>query len=139
MKHTLPKLSQFELQCFRKISNLGEATIRDVHTQLDDAPSYSTVRKIFERLEAKGAIQRVRLDGKAWVYRPKVSAPKMIRKEVQRLLDVLFDGSASSLVSHLADMDAISLEDLRELEEVLRNDGRSVRESDADGRKEGER
>jgi predicted transcriptional regulator len=43
----------------------------------------------------------------------------MIRKEIQQFLDILFDGSASPLVSHLADMDALSVEDLRELEKQL--------------------
>ena len=84
------------------------------------------MRKIFERLEEKGAIERVRLDGKAWVYRSAVSSSMMIRKEIQKFLDVLFDGSASPLVSHLADMDALSIEDLHELEKQLEKDSSSV-------------
>ncbi|HVO77059.1 MAG TPA: BlaI/MecI/CopY family transcriptional regulator, partial [Candidatus Bathyarchaeia archaeon] len=74
---------------------------------------------IFERLEEKGAVRRVRLDGKAWVYRPEVSATEIIRKEIRRLLDSLFDGAAPELVSNLADMNELSLEDLREIEEEL--------------------
>jgi predicted transcriptional regulator len=115
----LPDLSRFELQCLRKLWELREATVRDVHRAIANAPSYSTVRKIFERLEEKGAVERVKLDGKAWVYRSTVSAPRMIRKEIQRLLDSLFDGVAGPLVSHLADMDAVSLDDLRAAEEQL--------------------
>ena len=46
----------------------------------------------------------------------------MIRKEIKRLVDSLFDGSAAPLVSHLADMDAISLDELRELESRLKPD-----------------
>jgi len=45
-----------------------------------------------------------------------VEAPAMIRKEIDRFLDAVFGGSAAPLVAHLADMDAISLDDLRELE-----------------------
>jgi BlaI family penicillinase repressor len=119
MKRTLPDLSRFELQCLRRLWNRGEATVREVHGDLPEAPSYSTVRKIFERLEEKGAVTRVRLDGKAWVYRAEVSATEMIRKEIRRLLDSLFDGAAPELVSHLADMKELSLDDLRELEEGL--------------------
>ena len=119
MKNKLPNLSRFEFQCLRRLWNLGEVSIRDVHRELPEGPSYSTVRKIFERLEEKGAIERVRLERKAWIYRSRVSSSKMIRKEIQSFLDVLFDGSASPLVSHLADMDAISVEDLREVEDQL--------------------
>jgi len=122
MKPSLPDLSRFEIECLRRLWSRGEASIREVHTDLPDPPSYSTVRKIFERLEAKGAIERVRLEGKAWVYRSRVSSSEMIRKEIRRLLDTLFDGSARPLMSHLADMDDLSLDDLRELEKKLEND-----------------
>jgi len=115
----LPDLSRFELQCLRSLWARGEGSVRDLHADLPDPPSYSTVRKIFERLEEKRAIVRVRRDGKAWVYRPAISRPAMIRKEVRRFLDAVFDGSAAPLVAHLADMDALSIEDLREIEQRL--------------------
>ena len=118
---SLPQLSRFELQCLRCLWSAGEGTVRQVHERLDDPPSYSTVRKIFERLETKGAVERVRLEGKAWVYRSTVSASSMIRQEVRRLLDSLFDGSAGELVAQLAEMDEISLGDLRRLERHLRS------------------
>ncbi len=124
MAKSLPELSRFELQCLRLLWNRGEASIRDVHRDLANPPSYSTVRKIFERLEEKGAVTRVRREGRAWVYRSAVVRPAMIRKEIRRLIDALFDGSALPLVAHLADMDAISLEDLRDLETRLDADDR---------------
>jgi predicted transcriptional regulator len=48
----------------------------------------------------------------------------MIRKEIRRFLDSVFDGSADSLVSHLAEMKELSLSDLREIEQQLRQDDR---------------
>lgn len=113
---SLPELSRFELQCLRALWNLREGTVREVHGTLPDAPTYSTVRKIFERLEEKGAVTRVRLENRAWIYRSSVSRPAMVAKEVKRLLDGLFDGRADALVAHLADTHELSLEDLRELE-----------------------
>lgn len=118
----VPELSRFELQCLGKLWSLGTASIRDVHAALDDAPSYSTVKKIFERLEEKGAVDRIRRDGKAWVYRSTVKPRAMIRKEVRRLLDALFDGEAAPLVAHLADTDELSLDDLREIERTLKQE-----------------
>jgi predicted transcriptional regulator len=117
---SLPNLSRFELQCLRKICSIGEVTVRDVHRALPDPPSYSTVRTIVERLEEKGAVKRLRKRGKAWVYGSAVSAPAMIRKEVRRFLEVAFDGVAASLVAQLADMHELSLEDVREVENQLR-------------------
>lgn len=116
---SLPDLSRFELQCLRSLWSLGDASIRDVHGTLERAPSYSTVKKIIERLEEKGAVERVRRDGKAWVYRSTVKPRAMIRKEIRRLLDSLFNGEAAPLVAHLADMDELSLDDLREIERTV--------------------
>jgi predicted transcriptional regulator len=117
----LPDLSRFEIQCLRRLWDRGEASVRDIHADLPDAPSYSTVRKIFERLETKGAVERVRQEGKAVIYRSRVPASAMIHKEIKRLLETFFDGEAQPLMSHLADMDAVSLEDLRELESYLKD------------------
>ena len=118
----IPELSRFELQCLGKLWSLGTASIREVHGGLGQAPSYSTVKKIFERLEEKGAVARVRRDGKAWIYRSVVKPRTMIRKELRRILDALFDGEAGPLVAHLADMDELSLDDLREVERTLKQD-----------------
>ena len=115
----LPDLSRFELQCLRRLWQLKEASAKEVQDSFDEPPDYSTVRKILERLEGKGAVRRVRRRGRAWVYRSTVSQTAMIRKEVRRLLDSVFDGAAGSLVAHLAEMKELSMEDLRELEKQL--------------------
>lgn len=122
MAKSLPNLSRFELQCLRLLWDEDEATVRDIHDKIEDAPTYSTVRKIFERLEDKGAVERVRRDGAAWVYRSTLAPTPVIRREIRRFLEGLFDGSARPLVAHLAEMDALSLEDLKEIEKLAASD-----------------
>lgn len=119
MTRKLPDLSRFELQCLKRLWERGEASVREIQGDFDDAPGYSTVRKIFERLEEKQAVERVRREGKAWVYRSRVKPGAMIRKEIRRFVDALFDGAAGPLVAHLAEMDELSMEDLREIERSL--------------------
>jgi predicted transcriptional regulator len=114
-----PELSRFELQCLGKLLSCGTASVRDVHRALVDPPGYSAIKKIFERLEAKGAVERVGRSGNAWLYRSRVSRAAMAAKEIRRLVDALFDGRAGSLVAHLADMDALTLDDLRQAERAL--------------------
>jgi BlaI family penicillinase repressor len=116
MARSLPQLSRFELQVLRLLWTRSEASVADLHGDINDAPSYSTVRKIVERLESKGAIERVRVDGQAVVYRAAVPRTAVIRHEIRRFLDVMFDGAAAPLVAHLADMDALDLDDLKQLE-----------------------
>lgn len=121
MPKAIPDLSRFELQCLRLLWTRGEASMREIHEDLGGRPTYSTVRKIFERMEQKGAVERIRLDGRAWIYRPAVSPPAVIRREVRRLIDGLFEGEGASLVAHLADTDEVTVEDLREIEARLRD------------------
>ncbi|MFH1313178.1 MAG: BlaI/MecI/CopY family transcriptional regulator [Candidatus Eisenbacteria bacterium] len=115
----LPDLSRFELQCLRKLWDRGEATIREICEDLHDPPTYSTVRKIVERLEEKGAVVRVRKRERAWVYRSAIKPSAMIRKEIRRFLEATFDGAAAPLVAQLADMKEVTLEDLKELERQI--------------------
>jgi len=134
----LPDLSRFELQCLRRLWDRREATVREIHGDLPDAPGYSTVRKIFERLEEKGAVERAGMDGKACVYRSVVPPTAVIRREIRRFLENVFDGSAVPLVSHLAEMDAMTLEDLRELEQRLQPES-ARRAPDGRGRRRARR
>ena len=115
----LPELSRFELQCLRLLWSRGRATVREIHAAMDSPPSYSTVRKIFERLEQKGAVTRDGMEGKACAYRSAVSPSSMIRKEIRGFLDGLFDGRAAPLIAHLAEMRELSLDDLRRIESLL--------------------
>ena len=115
----LPQLSRFELQVLRLLWTRSEASVADLHGDLPDGPSYSTIRKIMERLEQKGAIERVRLDEKAVIYRAAIPRTAIVRHEIRRFLDVMFDGAAGPLVAHLADMDAVSLDELKSLERRL--------------------
>lgn len=126
MHAKLPQLSRFELQCLRHVWEGGEASAREVHAALDQPPSYSTVRTILGRLEEKGAIARERREGNAWVYRSIVDPAAIRRHEVGRFLDTLFGGRVGDLVATLTDMEALDLEDLRELERHL-DDARDER------------
>ena len=137
MPKSLPNLSRFELQCLRMFWEEDEATVREIHDKLENAPSYSTVRKIVERLEDKGAVERLRRDGKAWVYRSAVAPTPMIQREIRRFLDGLFNGSAGPLVAHLAEMEALTLDDLKEIERAAA-EGEAESEDQAAGPGEAE-
>jgi BlaI family transcriptional regulator, penicillinase repressor len=139
MSKSLPELSRFELQCLRRLWNLGEASVRGIQAEFPAGPSYSTFRKIIERLEDKGAVVRVRQEGRAWIYRSSVSPSGMIRKEIRRLIDGLFDGKGAPLLAHLADMEALTLDDLREIEQTLKSEpagGGAPRHAGAPARKQ---
>jgi len=123
MNSELPELSRLEIQCLRLLWQRDQASVREIHDALEIPASYSTIRKIVERLEEKDAVQRVGREGKSVLYRSKVSKTAMMRKEVGRFLDTMFDGSALSLMSQLVDMASVDKADLATLNEYLEGQG----------------
>ncbi len=114
------RLTKFELEIMNALWPLERASIREVLEQLSDdrRPAYTTVQTIFRRLEAKGAVRRVRQIGSAFIYEPVLTQATMRRRVVDEILG-MFDGSIQTLMSHLVETDRLSLEDIRALEEAL--------------------
>lgn len=100
------------------IFRLGEATVGEVREQLADPPSYSSVRTIIRKIEAKGLLKH-RQDGKRYVYRPTQSREAASRTATQRLMDVFFSGSAPDTVAAILDVSAKNL-DTSDLERLAR-------------------
>jgi BlaI family transcriptional regulator, penicillinase repressor len=101
MSAPLHKLTRRE----REIMNLlfaidGGASAEDVRAGLTDPPSYSAVRAMLAKLEAKGFI-RHREAGLKYIYTPTTPRATAQRKALQRLISVFFGGSASETAAAL--------------------------------------
>ena len=114
------ELSRRERQIMDVIFQLGEATVGDVLDRLPDPPSYSSIRTIIRKIEAKGLLTH-RQDGKRYVYRAKQSRDTASRSALQRLMDVFFGGSAPDTVAAILDATANDLEpsDLDRIEQII--------------------
>src|SRR5258705_49349 len=75
----------------------GSATANDVLDQLPDPPSYSAVRTTLRILEEKGLLKH-ELDGKRYVYRPRLPRDKARKGAMEHLVSTFFGGSASGAV-----------------------------------------
>lgn len=117
------KLTKFELEIMEALWKLGRASVREIQEILPEhkRAAYTTVQTIIHRLEVKGAVRQVRKIGNAHIYEPVVSRDAAHRKLINELLEV-FGGSAQPLMAHLAESGKLSLEDVRELEEMLEKD-----------------
>ena len=113
-------LARRERQIMNVVHQLGEASVADVHTRLDDPPSYSAVRTMIRHLEAKGLLKH-RQDGKRYVYKSTQSRQAASRSALRKLLDVFFAGSASDAVAAILDVsgDKIAPEELARIEAVI--------------------
>jgi predicted transcriptional regulator len=81
--------------------------------------SLPTVKTLLARLVSKGALA-AEPDGRRYLYTPLIARAAYVEGESRRLLDRLFGGRAASLVAHLAESEALSAEDLAEIEALLK-------------------
>ncbi len=79
----------------------------------------TTVKTLLGRLVAKNALT-TQAEGRKFLYRPLMARSDYLSGESQRLVDRLFGGKLSPLVAHLAEREALSAEDISEIEALLR-------------------
>jgi BlaI family penicillinase repressor len=108
-------LSRRERQIMDALHELGDsASAEEIRQKLPDPPSYSAVRAMLVKLEAKGAI-RHREEGLRYVYSPKTKRSAARRSAVERLVRVFFGGSPGEAVNSLLDAEEWSPEELEEM------------------------
>lgn len=81
--------------------------------------SLATVKTLLSRLVAKQAIA-TQPDGRRFLYSPMIARDEYIGGESRRLVDRLFGGRAATLFAHLAEQEALSEDDLAEIEALLK-------------------
>ena len=119
------KLSRREREIMDVLYALGDsADAEEIRKRLIDPPTYSAVRAMLAKLEAKGVI-RHRAEGLRYVYSPVTSRTTAQKKAVTQLTRVFFGGSASQAASALLKQEAWSdaeLDALRsEIDRVRKN------------------
>ena len=122
-----PKLSRREREIMDVLFALGDrASAEDIRAKLSDPPSYSAVRAMLAKLEAKGHI-RHREEGLKYVYSPTTSRTTARRAALQQLVRVFFSGSPGDAASALLKNEDWSEEELDSLSaeiERVRNERR---------------
>ena len=95
------KLSRREREILDILFALGNnGSAEDIRARLSDPPSYSAVRAMLVKLEAKGVI-RHRAEGLRYVYSPVASKSSAQKRAVSQLLNVFFGGSPSQAAAAL--------------------------------------
>jgi len=115
------RLTKIELAIMDAFWRLGVASVREIQDtfQSKKRPAYTTIQTVVYRLEEKGALRKVKKVGNAYVFEPAVTRDATQRRLIDDLLDLL-DGSTRPLMAHLVDSGRLSLDDLKEIEDGLR-------------------
>jgi predicted transcriptional regulator len=118
------KFSALELQILQTFWTLGKASIREVQEAFPEPrPAYTTVQTMVYRLEQKDALRRVRKISNAHIFEATVE-PDVARHGLLDDILSLFGGRAQPMVAQLAEAGKLSLDDIRELERIIRKRNR---------------
>lgn len=79
----------------------------------------ATVKTLLSRLVAKQAVG-TEPDGKRFLYSPLIVREAYVGTESRRLVDRLFGGRAAPLFAHLAQSEALTTDDIAEIEALLK-------------------
>lgn len=96
----IDSLPRREREIFEILCSAGEATAAQVRAAMADPPSYSAVRTMLARLEAKGLVWHLSRDG-AYVYRSVPQPAKVRESALRQMVKTFFDGSAASAATAL--------------------------------------
>jgi predicted transcriptional regulator len=115
----IESLPRREREIFEILCRTGEATAAQVREQMKDAPSYSAVRTMLARLEAKGLASHQAVD-QAYVYKSVPRAATVRDSAMKQMVRTFFNGSAASAATALLGLTKeLSDEELRALQKAI--------------------
>jgi predicted transcriptional regulator len=96
----IDSLPRREREIFELLCSAGEATAAEIRSAMADPPSYSAVRTLLARLEARGLVSHRAVD-QAYVYKSVPQPAKVRESALRQIVRNLFDGSAANAATAL--------------------------------------
>ena len=110
------KLSRREREIMEAVFALANrASAEDIRARMTDPPSYSAVRAMLVRLEAKGYLRHTE-DGLRYIYSATTSPASARKAALQQHLRVFFGGSLGQMMTALLNHESWSDEELDALQ-----------------------
>lgn len=115
------RISEAEHEIMEVLWKQAPLTATEVSERVADEKDWSlqTVKTLLSRLAAKAVVGTER-DGRRFQYSPLVERDTYLAGVSRKFVDRLFGGKVTPLVAHLAEADVLSADDIREIEELLR-------------------
>ena len=117
-KSSTPQPTPAELAILTVLWRRGEATVREVHQELETPVGYTTVLKLLQIMTEKKLVRRSQA-ARTHVYQPLVTEETTQRRMVSDLMDRAFGGSALRLVMQALSTKPASAEELQEIRRLL--------------------
>jgi BlaI family transcriptional regulator, penicillinase repressor len=116
-----PRISEAEWDVMRVVWDKNPIMSSEVVDRLADARSWSprTVKTLLGRLVRKGALA-FSVQGKSYLYRPKVTRTECIRVAGKSFVDRLFGGAAAPMLAHFVEHSDLTPEEITKLKQMLK-------------------
>lgn len=114
------KPTDSELEILNILWEKGPCTVREVHEVLEKSKEagYTTTLKLMQIMHEKGLLKRDDR-AKSHIYTAGVSQDKTQKQLVKRMIDNVFNGSATQLVMQALGNHKASTEELQEIKKYL--------------------
>lgn len=115
------RISEAEHAVMEALWQRSPLTAQEVCDEVSGSRSWSlaTVKTLLSRLVVKQAVA-TEPDGKRFLYSPRIERAEYVGTESRRLVDRLFGGRAAPLFAHLAQSEALTEDDIAEIEALLK-------------------
>jgi BlaI family penicillinase repressor len=116
----IAKISDAEWDIMAVLWNRSPLPASDVVEQLQSKRGWRlrTVRTLLDRLVKKRALSAA-MEGKRYLYRPRVDMEDCVRLESQSFLDRVFGGEPAPMLIHLVRNSKLSASEIAELKRLL--------------------
>ena len=117
-----PTLSRLELRIMEVLWTRGACSVREIHEALPakGRPAFTTVGTMVYRLEKKQALRCVKRISNANIFEASISRDTAHTRLIDDLL-ALFDGHARPVMARLVQSGKLTLDDIREAEDVVKD------------------
>lgn len=114
------KLTEKEAEIMERLWADGPMTVRELLERYDDPrPHFNTVSTIVRILVDKGFVEHVGQKNGAYLYGASVKSADFGRRSLAQVVKSYFNNSYSSVVSALVKEEKISVEELREIIDMI--------------------
>jgi predicted transcriptional regulator len=96
----IDSLPRREREIFELLCSAGEATAAEIRAAMKAPPSYSAVRTLLARLEARGVVKHSVSD-QTYVYKSVPQPAKLRESALRQVVRTFFDGSAANAATAL--------------------------------------
>ena len=114
------RLSRLEFVIMETLWAKGQASIREMLEGFPakKRPTYSTVQTMVYRLEAKGAVKRIRMSGNFHMFEPAITREAAQGPVIDELLAIL-GGESRPVFARLIETGKLTMEDVEFAEKAL--------------------